>query len=108
MAITLTESAAQQIRKSLASRGKGEGLRVGVKPVGCSGLTYTFDYADAVGADDVAFESNGARVVVAKAHLAALDGSTLDYAREGLRQFYRFENPNATATCGCGESFTVK
>ncbi len=107
MAITLTESAARQILNSISSRGKGLGLRVGVKKVGCSGLAYTFDFADELGSEDVLFESNAAKVVVAKEHLQYLDGSTLDYARDGLRQFFRFDNPNVKASCGCGESFSV-
>ena len=107
MAIHLTEAAAQQIRKSLAGRGRGIGLRVGVKRVGCSGYAYTFDYADAVNDGDVTFGSGDARLVVAGEHLKFLDGSTLDFAREGLRQYYRFDNPQATNTCGCGESFGI-
>ena len=107
MAINLTESAARQIQKSLAKRGKGVGLRLGVKKVGCSGLAYTFDYADDVGADDALFESHDAKVIVDKEALQFLDGSTLDFAREGLKESFKFENPNAKGECGCGESFSV-
>jgi iron-sulfur cluster assembly protein len=107
MAVKLTEAAARQIQKALATRGKGVGLRVGVKRVGCSGFAYTFDYADAVTPDDVTFESGEAKVVVAREHLQFLDGATLDFAKEGLRQFFRFENPNVANTCGCGESFSI-
>lgn len=107
MAITLTQSAARQIQKSIAKRGKGVGLRLGVKKVGCSGLAYTFDYADAVGANDVLFESHEARVVVDKEALPYIDGSTVDFAREGLKESFKFENPNAKNQCGCGESFSV-
>ena len=107
MAINLTESAASQIRRSLAKRGKGVGLRLGVKEVGCSGLTYTFDYADEVGANDALFEAHDAKVVVDKEILKYLDGSTLDYAREGLKEAFKFDNPNAKNECGCGESFSV-
>ncbi len=107
MAINLTENAARQIQKSLAKRGKGVGLRLGVKKVGCSGLAYTFDYADDVGADDALFESHDAKVIVGKEALQYLDGSTLDFAREGLKEAFKFENPNAKSECGCGESFSV-
>lgn len=107
MAITLTQNAAQQIQKSLAKRGKGVGLRLGVKKVGCSGLAYTFDYADGVGANDVLFESHNAKVIVDKEALEFLDGSTVDFTREGLKESFKFENPNAKNQCGCGESFNV-
>ena len=107
MAITLTQNAAQQIQKSIAKRGKGVGLRLGVKKVGCSGLAYTFDYADAVGANDVSFESHDAKIVVDKEALQYIDGSTVDFAREGLKESFKFENPNAKNQCGCGESFNV-
>jgi len=107
LAINLTESAAKQIRRSLAKRGKGVGLRLGVKEVGCSGLAYTFDYADEIGANDALFEAHDAKVVVDKEILRYLDGSTLDYAREGLKEAFKFDNPNAKNECGCGESFSV-
>ena len=107
MAIALTESAARQIRKSLAKRGKGLGLRVGVKKVGCSGLAYTFDYADEVGANDALFESHDATLEVGSDALQYLDGSTLDFVREGLKESFRIDNPNVKAQCGCGESFSV-
>ena len=107
MAIQLTQSAAQQIRKSLAKRGKGVGLRLGIKKVGCSGLAYTFDYADEVGSNDVLFESQDAKVVVDKETLAYIDGSTVDFTRDGLRESFKFDNPNAKNQCGCGESFSV-
>ncbi len=107
MAITLTQKAAQHILKSLARRGHGVGLRLGVKRVGCSGLAYTFDYADEVGGTDHLFEAHEARVVVDEEALRYLDGSTLDFGREGLKESFRFDNPNAKAQCGCGESFSV-
>lgn len=107
MAINLTENAARQIQRSLAKRGKGVGLRLGVKTVGCSGLSYTFDYADEVGANDTLFESNDAKVVVDKEALKFLDGTTVDFGREGLKEAFKFENPNAKNSCGCGESFNV-
>ena len=107
MAIALTENAARQIRKALEKRGKGLGLRLGVRKVGCSGLAYTFDYADEVGTGDALFESHDARVVVDQEALQYLDGSTLDFVREGLKESFKFENPNVKAQCGCGESFSV-
>ena len=108
MAINLTESAAKQIQAQLAKRGRGLGLRVGVKKVGCSGFAYTYDYADAVGSEDHVFESFGTKLVVDGKSLDFLNGSTLDYIRENLRQAFKFSNPNVDSTCGCGESFSVK
>ena len=108
MAIQLTESAAKQIQTQLARRGRGLGLRVGVKKVGCSGFAYTYDYADEIGAEDRTFESHGTKVVVDERSLAFFNGSTLDFVREGLKQAFKFDNPNVDATCGCGESFSVK
>jgi iron-sulfur cluster assembly protein len=107
VAINLTPNAAQQITRSLAKRGKGVGLRLGVKKVGCSGLAYTFDYADAVGANDVLFEAHDAKVVVDKEALQYIDGTTVDFGREGLKEAFKFDNPNAKNQCGCGESFNV-
>jgi len=107
VAITLTRNAALQIQKSLAKRGKGVGLRLGVKQVGCSGFAYTFDYADDVGANDLLFEAHDAKVVVDKDALQYIDGSTVDFAREGLKESFKFDNPNAKNQCGCGESFSV-
>lgn len=108
MAITLTENAAKQIRTQLAKRGKGVGLRVGVKKVGCSGFAYTFDYADAIRDDDQLAEAFGATVVVAADSASFLEGARLDFVKEGFKQVFRFENPNIDGTCGCGESFSVK
>ena len=108
MAIQLTQNAAKQIQKQLARRGRGIGLRVGVKDVGCSGFGYTYDYADEVRADDRLFEAHDAKLVVDAKSLEFLDGSTLDYVKEGLKQVFKFTNPNVDATCGCGESFSVK
>ena len=107
MTIALTENAANQIRKSLEKRGKGLGLRLGIRKVGCSGLAYTFDYADEVGANDTLFESHDAKVVVDRDALQYLDGTTVDFVREGLKESFKFENPNAKVQCGCGESFNV-
>ena len=108
MAILLTENAARQIKSQLAKRGKGLGLRVGVKKNGCSGWAYTYDYADAVQSEDRVFEAHDTRLVVDGESLEVLDGSTLDYVKDGLKQVFKFSDPNVDATCGCGESFSVK
>ena len=108
MSIQLTENAAKQIKAQLAKRGHGLGLRVGVKTVGCSGYAYTYDYADEVRPDDQLFEAHDARIVVDAKSLEFLEGSTLDFVKEGLKQVFKFQNPNVDATCGCGESFSVK
>ena len=108
MAITLTESAAKQIQSQLAKRGNGVGLRVGVKKVGCSGLAYTFDYADEVRASDQLFEAHNASVVVDAGTLSFLDGSRLDFVKDGFKQTFKFDNPNVESECGCGESFNLK
>ena len=108
MTIQLTASAARQIKTQLTKRGKGVGLRVGVKKVGCSGWAYTYDYADAVQDDDLVFEAHDTKLVTDGKSLEFLKGSTLDYVKEGLKQAFKFENPNVDAACGCGESFSVK
>ncbi|SCX44607.1 iron-sulfur cluster assembly accessory protein [Nitrosospira sp. Nsp1] len=108
MAVTLTENAAKQIRKQLAKRGKGLALRIGLKKVGCSGFAYTFDYADEILVGDQMFESYNAHVVVDANSLPFLDGSRVDFVREGLNDSFKFENPNVDNTCGCGESFSLK
>jgi iron-sulfur cluster assembly protein len=108
MAIQLTENAAKQIKAQLAKRGRGIGIRVGVKKVGCSGFAYTYDFADDVRDGDKLFETFDIKVVVDGESLSLLDGSTLDFVREGLKQTFKVENPNVDATCGCGESFSVK
>jgi iron-sulfur cluster assembly protein len=107
MAIQLTQNAAKRIGVQLAQRGKGLGLRVGVKKSGCSGYAYTMDYADEIGADDQVFEFFGARVVVKSEYLPMLEGMTLDFQRQGLNETFKFLNPNVKGECGCGESFTV-
>ena len=108
MAITLTENAAKQIQRQLEKHGKGIALRIGVKKVGCSGLAHTFEIADEIRAGDHTFEGYNARVVVDDACLAVLDGSRIDFVTEGLKQFFKFDNPNVESECGCGESFNVK
>ncbi len=107
MSIRLTENAARRIRDQLAKRGKGIGLRLGVKVAGCSGYSYVIDYADAIEQNDVIFEDQGVKVVVSREDLDYLEGLELDYRREGLNEAFQFNNPKAKATCGCGESFTV-
>ena len=108
MAISVTENAATQIRNQLAKRGKGVGLRVGVKKVGCSGFAYTFDYADDINPGDRLFEAHDAKVVVDAYTLSFLDGARLDFVKEGFKQVFKFDNPNIDSTCGCGESFNIK
>ncbi len=107
MSVTLTERAAQHVQTFLAKRGKGVGLRVGVRTSGCSGMAYKLEFADALNPDDLAFESHGVTVVVDPKSLPYLDGTELDYAREGLNEGFKFQNPNVKDECGCGESFNV-
>jgi iron-sulfur cluster assembly protein len=106
VAITLSESAAKQIQTSVAKFG-GIGLRLGVKSVGCSGLAYTFDMAKEVGPGEQVFEAHDAKLVVTPEAMAVIDGSELDYIREGFKQMFTVKNPNVKSTCGCGESFSV-
>lgn len=107
MAISLTDRAAQRISSFLAKRGKGVGLRLGVKTTGCSGMAYVMEYADAVEESDTVFEDKGVKVIVNPKSLVYLDGTELDFAREGLNEGFKFNNPNEKARCGCGESFNV-
>ncbi|MCW8919309.1 MAG: iron-sulfur cluster assembly protein IscA [Gammaproteobacteria bacterium] len=107
MAITLSEKAAEHVRKFLQNRGKGAGLRLGVKTSGCSGMAYVLEFADEVNAEDQVFESHGVRVIVDPKSLAYLDGTEVDFAREGLNEGFKFNNPNVKDACGCGESFNV-
>jgi iron-sulfur cluster assembly protein len=107
MAITLTESAADRVKTYLSRRGKGEGLRVGVRKAGCSGFAYVIDFADRIEPDDQVFEDRGVKLVVNPASLPYLEGSELDFVRDGLNENFRFNNPNVKDQCGCGESFSV-
>ena len=107
MAITLTEKAASHVQGSMARRGKGYGLRLGVRTTGCSGLAYKIEFADGVAPEDVQFESHGVRVLVDPKSLPYIDGTVLDYGREGLNEGFQFKNPNVKDECGCGESFNV-
>jgi iron-sulfur cluster assembly protein len=106
VAVTLTENALQRVKTWLA-RHPGAGFRIGVRRTGCSGLAYVVNYADSVGEEDVVFEQDGVKVVVDREALALIDGTQVDYVRQGLNEAFRFRNPRATGECGCGESFTV-
>ena len=107
MAVTLTSDAASHAQRSLFKRGKGLGLRVGVRTSGCSGLAYKLEFADNVNPGDVEFESHGVKVVVDPKSLQFIDGTELDYTREGLNEGFKFRNPKVKDECGCGESFNV-
>ena len=107
MSIQLSDVAAERVRHFLDARGKGIGLRLGVKTTGCSGLAYVIEYVDELREDDEVFESNGVKVVVDKKSLVFLDGTEVDFAKVGLQEGFQFRNPNARDACGCGESFTV-
>ncbi len=107
MAISLTESAARRVKSYLDDRGTGIGLRLGVTKTGCSGYSYVVNYADEVGAADVVFEDRGVTVVVDPEALALIDGTEVDFVKQGLNEAFSFRNPNISGECGCGESFNV-
>ncbi|MGB0846676.1 MAG: iron-sulfur cluster assembly protein IscA [Thiolinea sp.] len=107
MAITMTEVAADRVITFLNNRGKGVGLRLGVKTTGCSGMAYTMEFADELEETDTVFEDQGVKIIVDPKSLVYLDGTELDYGKEGLNEGFKFTNPNESARCGCGESFTV-
>ena len=107
MAISLTESAATRVKAFLASRGHGVGLRLGVRKTGCSGFAYVINYADRAAPDDVVFEDRGVQVFVDRTSLDLIDGTVVDFVKEGLNEAFRFRNPNVKGECGCGESFSV-
>ncbi len=107
MAITLTEAAVDRVERFIAKRGRGVGVRLGVRKTGCSGFAYVVDFADDVEEDDHVFEHGTVKIVVAQDHLPYLDGTELDFARQGLNETFVFNNPNVRDECGCGESFTV-
>ncbi|MFV2004009.1 MAG: iron-sulfur cluster assembly protein IscA [Gammaproteobacteria bacterium] len=107
MAITLTEPAADRVKAFLENRGKGVGLRLGVKTMGCSGMAYVLEFVDEINPEDEVFEDSGVKVIVDKKSLVYLDGTELDYTRDGLNEGFKFNNPKEKAACGCGESFTV-
>jgi iron-sulfur cluster assembly protein len=107
MAITLTEAAARHVNRYLSRRGKGLGVRLGVKTTGCSGLAYKLEYVDEAAPEDIVFENHGVKVLIDPKSLAYIDGTELDFVREGLNEGFRFNNPNERDRCGCGESFRV-
>jgi iron-sulfur cluster assembly protein len=107
MAVSLTESAAERVRSYLSARGQGVGLRVGIKKTGCSGYAYVVNYADVVEDEDVIFEQHGVKIVVDTKALELIDGTEVDFVKQGLNEAFQFRNPNVTGQCGCGESFSV-
>lgn len=107
MAITLTDAAASRVGVFLENRGKGVGLRLGVKTTGCSGMAYVLEFVDELNEEDEVFEHKGVKVIIDQKSLAYLDGTELDYVKQGLNEGFEFNNPNAKSECGCGESFNV-
>ena len=105
--ITITENAANYIKNFLEKRGKGLGVRLGVKTSGCSGMAYNLEFVDEADPEDLVFEQNGAKVYIDSKSLVYLDGTQMDYTKEGLQEGFKFENPNVKDSCGCGESFHV-
>ena len=107
MAISLTSSAAERVRSYLHKRGHGLGLRVGVRKTGCSGYAYVIDYADQIDSDDAVFEDHGVKLIVDSKSLELIDGTEVDFVKDGLNEAFKFRNPNVKGECGCGESFNV-
>lgn len=107
MGISLTDSAAKHVQSYMQNRGKGVGLRLGVRTTGCSGMAYVLEFADEVDEGDTVFEDNDVKIIIDAKSLLYLDGTELDFAREGLNEGFKFNNPNVKDECGCGESFTV-
>lgn len=107
MAITMTTAAAKHVENALANRGKGVGIRLGVRTTGCSGMAYVLEFVDNTEQSDVVFENHGVKVVVDPKSLIYIDGTELDFVREGLNEGFKFNNPNVRGECGCGESFNV-
>ena len=107
MSISLTASAAERIKGFIVARGKGLGLRLGVKKTGCSGFAYVVNYAEEITDQDVVFEQQGVKVIVDKAALPFIDGTEVDFIKQGLNEAFQFRNPNVKGECGCGESFSV-
>jgi len=108
MSVTMSEAAALHVSRYIAKRGKGIGVRLGVKTSGCSGMAYKLEFADAADPEDIVFESHGLKVLVDPKSLPYLDGTELDFTKEGLNEGFKFNNPNVKDQCGCGESFNVK
>lgn len=107
MALSLTQNAAERVKSYLERRGHGVGLRVGIRKTGCSGYAYVIDYADDVDADDIVFEDRGVKIVVDNESLKLIDGTQVDFVKQGLNEAFKFRNPNVKGECGCGESFSV-
>ena len=107
MAITLTDSAAERVRNYLEKRGAGIGLRLGIKKTGCSGFAYVVNYADEVEPEDIVFEDAGISIIVDEESLKLIDGTEIDFVKQGLNEAFKFRNPQAAGECGCGESFSV-
>jgi iron-sulfur cluster assembly protein len=107
MSVTMTQSAATHVQSFLTKRGKGVGLRLGVRTTGCSGMAYKLEYADDIGTEDNVFEAYGVKLLIDPKSLPYLEGTELDYTREGLNEGFKFNNPNVKDECGCGESFHV-
>jgi iron-sulfur cluster assembly protein len=107
MAVTLTPSAADRVRSFLAQRGHGVGLRLGVRKTGCSGYAYVVNYAEEIGELDEVFDNDGIKVIVDRDSLGFVDGTQIDFVRQGLNEAFKFRNPNVKGECGCGESFNV-
>jgi len=107
MAISITKSAAKRVQLFMSERENNVGLRVGVKKTGCSGYAYVVDYADSINADDVIFEEHGVKVVVDPKSLELIDGTEVDFVKEGMNEVFRFRNPKVKGECGCGESFSI-
>lgn len=107
MSISVTQSAAERVKTFLEKRGEGVGVRLGVKTTGCSGMAYTVEFADEIEDTDKVFEENGVKIIINPKSLVYLDGTELDFAKEGLNEGFKFNNPNEKDRCGCGESFTV-
>ncbi|QDP00744.1 iron-sulfur cluster assembly protein IscA [Thalassotalea sp. PS06] len=107
MAVTMTAAASERVKSFMANRGKGIGLRLGIKTTGCSGLAYVLEFVDELNADDEVFEVDDVNIIIDSKSLAYLDGTELDFVKEGLNEGFQFTNPNAKGECGCGESFNV-
>ena len=107
MSVSLTESAANRVTSFLANRGRGVGLRLGVRTSGCSGMAYVLEFADVINEDDVVFEDHGVKVIIDGKSIVYLDGTEVDFVKEGLNEGFKFNNPNVNSECGCGESFHV-
>ena len=107
MSITMSDSAAQRVQAFMNNRGKGLGLRLGVRTSGCSGMAYVLEFVDEMNDDDIVFENKGVKVIIDGKSLVYLDGTELDFVKEGLNEGFKFNNPNVRGECGCGESFNI-